>query len=343
MIVPVANGLLDIEKFLAGATRQEYLLPHTPRYFSFYCLPPALDESADCPKYMAFLKRVFANDQGMIRLAAQTMGYLLTPDTSQQKFFIAHGSGSNGKSVWLASLEALLGPDAISHVPLERFDDRFALSGTRNKLANIVAEVSEVDRVAEGVIKQFVGGDRMQFERKFREPYVAQPTARLVFSCNTMPRFSDRTGGMKRRLIVLPFSVVIPEHEKNLDMVKPEYWADELSGILNFALAGLYDLRQQRRFIVPEAAEQVAESHWLDCNPARRFLLENCKANPQDEIPKAELYKAYREYAAENGQHPLSEPQFAKEVIFNFPNVKPTRRRVQGERLHFYEGIVWDG
>jgi len=76
------------------------------------------------------------------------------------------GAGSNGKTVYLAGIEGILGFDNCSFVSLEMFGERFQINSTLGKLANICGDVGELDKVAEGHIKQFTDGNPMQFERK---------------------------------------------------------------------------------------------------------------------------------------------------------------------------------
>ena len=92
-------------------------------------------------------------------------------------------------------LTALLGEHNVAHVPLELFGQRFQLTMTLGKLANIAAEVGDLDKAAEGVLKAFTAGDRMDFDRKGIPGIEAYPTARLVLATNNRPRFSDRSSG----------------------------------------------------------------------------------------------------------------------------------------------------
>ena len=100
------------------------------------------------------------------------VGYTLTPDTSQQKFLVAEGEGANGKTVFLETHTQLLGPENVSHVPLEMFGMRFQLTSTLGKLANICSEVGEIDRVAEGTLKQFTSRGSHAFRSK--EPHAGR-------------------------------------------------------------------------------------------------------------------------------------------------------------------------
>jgi putative DNA primase/helicase len=195
------NGLVDVEKLLRG--EPEVLQPLTVNWFSTVCLPFKFDEKAGCPKWEAFLKTNLEGDEERIALLQEFFGYCLTPNTSRQCFLMLEGEGGNGKSVVCAALTAVLGEGNVSHVPLEAFAQRFALTQTLGKLANIASEVGEIDRVAEGLLKSFTAGDRMMFDRKGIDPIEAMPTARLVLATNNRPRFSDRSGGLWRRLLLM--------------------------------------------------------------------------------------------------------------------------------------------
>jgi putative DNA primase/helicase len=124
------------------------------------------DDRAQCPTWLKFLDEVLERDIERISLLQEWFGYCLTPDTSQHKFMILEGEGANGKSIVCEVLTALLGKENVSNVPLEMFGERFQLTPTIGKLANIASEVGEIKSVAEGHLKQFTSGDKMYFDRK---------------------------------------------------------------------------------------------------------------------------------------------------------------------------------
>src|SRR5205085_1528607 len=102
------------------------------------------------------------------------------------KFLIAEGDGENGKSVMLDTLGFVLGAGNVSRVPLEIFGERFQLTATLGKLANISPEVDNV-RLSEGIVKQFVAGDPIYVDRKGLPSIQFKPTARLVVATNNRP------------------------------------------------------------------------------------------------------------------------------------------------------------
>jgi P4 family phage/plasmid primase-like protien len=334
----LANGILDVDALLAG--NPCVLLPHTPNWFSPVCLPYRFDASADCPRWRAFLDRNLSGDPDKCQLLQQFAGYLLLPDTGKQRFLMMVGEGANGKSVVCAVLRALLGENNISTVPLEMFGERFRLAGTLGKLANIAAEVGELDRVAEGQLKAFVTGDPIECERKFKTPFTARPTARLVLATNNPPTFSDKSDGLWRRMLLLKFTVQIPEAERVAGMDSVEFWQEsgELPGILNWALAGLHALRRQGRFVVPTACQEEVEKLRTESNPTRRFLQENYQVG-LGEILTADLYSTYCEWCKSHGHHPLADVGFGRELARRFPNVKKTRKVIDCGRRQVYCGI----
>jgi P4 family phage/plasmid primase-like protien len=337
--VGMKNGLLRLDDLLEG--KKEVLEAHSPAWFSRVCLTYHFDPDADCPKWKAFLDRNLEGDQERIALLQEWFGYCLTADTSQQRFLMLWGEGSNGKSVVCAALTAVLGDGNVSHVPLENFGERFALAGTLGKLANIASEVGEIDKVAEGQLKQFTSGDRMTFDRKGIAPVEAMPTARLVLATNNLPRFSDRSGGIWRRLLLLPFQVEIGADERVPGMDKPAWWvaSGELPGIFNWAVEGLRRLNKQGRFTEAKLSQEALEQHRTDCNSARAFLKENC-FEATTAVATERLYERYQEWCKRNGYQSFGEKTFGKEVVRVFPKVRKRKLGSRTGRQNFYQGLA---
>jgi phage/plasmid-associated DNA primase len=139
--------------------------------------------------------------------------------------------------------------------------------------------------------------------------------------------------------------IQIPEHERIAKMDEVEFWqkSGELPGILNWALAGLHELRQNGRFVVPAVCQDGVEKLRTDANPARRFLKEHYKAarSQGSEIPTANVYGTYRDWCQSHGHHPLADNSFGKEVFRTF---KVDRRRgspqPNGLRPWVYAGLA---
>jgi phage/plasmid-associated DNA primase len=125
-------------------------------------------------------------------------------------------------------------------------------------------------------------------------------------------------------------------------MDKPDFWmqSGELPGILNWALAGLHDLRQAGGFVLPQTSRDMLDRLRVESNPARRFLQENYEAGP-DTILTAELYREYTAWCQENGHHRLAEVGFGKELARCFKQVRRVRGSVtfEGKRPWEYREL----
>lgn len=345
-IVGLTNGLLDLRSLIRGDQEgpDEPIAPqpHTPRFFSTVCLPFPFEPAANCPKWEAFALNNLEEDHERIDLLQEWFGYCLTHDTSLQKFLLMEGEGSNGKSVICAALAALLGQANVCHVPLENFGQRFALTQTIGKLANIASEVGEIDKMAEGFLKSFTSGDRMTFDRKNQSAIDALPTARLVLATNNRPRFSDRSGGVWRRMILLPLRVqILDDSQRVHGMDQAEWWQaqGELPGLFNWAVAGLRRIRSRRRFTDPALCREAMGKYRDEANPARLFLRDFYHAQPTSSVNCKELYHAYTRWCQDHGHSPMSEATLGKEVLRCFPSVERKRRGPRHDRFYAYVGI----
>lgn len=332
--VAMKNGVLDLDALIAD--QDEYMLPHSAKWFSTVSLPFPFDPEADCPRWKAILEHNLDSDQQLIASLQEWAGYLLLPDTGQQRFLLMEGEGSNGKGVYMAAMTAMLGQDNVSNVSLEVFGDRFSRTDTIGKLANVCGDCEELDKVAEGYIKSFTSGDRMYFDRKGVSGINCVPTARLMIACNERPRFRDRSNGIWRRVLLIPWKREIEESMKVRNMDKADWWerSGELPGILNWAVAGLHRLRQQGRFTDAEASREAKADYQSEMNSARAFLAEFVEeANPLegDSPIRADfLYGLYSKWARHGNQHPFAKPTFGKEVFRRFKSAKKGQFREFG-------------
>jgi putative DNA primase/helicase len=329
-----ANGMINADDLIRA--NQPRITPHCGNWFTQTTFPYDYEAAATSPRWLAFLNEVLEQDQERIALLQQWFGYCLTADTTQQRFVVAVGEGENGKSVVLDLLTAMLGPENVSHVRVELFAQRFQLTMTLGKLANISYDTGEIDESAEATIKEFTGGDRMYFDRKGVPGVFAYPTARLILATNHDPRFADRSKGIWRRMIVIPFRVSI--HRDRQDPYLASKLKAELPGIFNWSLDGLRELRRHGQFAIPSVCQQAWEEYKRESNPARQFLTESFETNAEGTVLCATIYEDYTQWCSERGFRPLDDTKLGKELRKVFPGVE-RRRDTSGERRWRYCGL----
>jgi P4 family phage/plasmid primase-like protien len=322
------NGILNIDHYVD--TGNGILLPHTPNFFSLSSIEYPFDAAATCPTWLRFVDRVFRGDSERINMLQEWMGLCLTADTSYQRFLIMHGEGSNGKSVVCGALTALLGDINVSNLSLDQLAGEFGLIQMQGKLVNIVAEIAEMERVHEGHLKQLSSGDRITCNRKNKSHLSMLPTCRLMFATNTLPKFSDKSEGIWRRILFLSFTETIQSHEKIHNMDKAAWWRakGELPGMLNWALEGLKRLRTTGEFTFSAEGEWNKQEYRNESNPARMFLMEILMPSPTGQVISSELYQGYRNWCDQHNHRPLASNVFAKEVKRLFPMAESVRLNV---------------
>lgn len=340
--VAVRNGILDLDRLLAD--EDDCILQHSPNWFSTVCLPYDFDPTAQCPRWDAFLEKSLESDYDRINILQEWAGYCLMPDTSQQCFLAMEGEGGNGKSVFMAGLQAIVGPRNCSNIGLECLArDGYDASETYGKLVNICADVGEIDKISEGNLKSFTSGDVMSFRRKFLGVLTVKPTARLVLAFNKRPRFHDPTDGVWRRMLLVPWRIRINEADRIYGMDSIDWWnrSGELSGMFNWALRGLFRLRSQGKFTKSQLVAEAVEDYKDEANPSQVFLKENFEPNDSNTVESAAVYSFYLKWAEKNGYRPMNERTFGKEVKRVFPRSERKKSGTRTGRYYVYQGIAF--
>ncbi len=323
----VRNGILDLETV--------NLAPHDPDWFSLVRLPVTFETGAVEPKrWLEFLDEVMGSDSARIALLQEIFGWCLDRRSRLQHFVLLVGSGANGKGVYLHVLQGLLGRANCSAVGLSELSSgnhRFAAFGLLGKLANLKGDQAYIDSRDESALKELTGGDLFSFEQKGKQPIYNVNRAKLIFVCNQLPTFGDKSEGVWRRLIAIPFELVVLKERRNPAMLTDDYWSTEMPGILNWALAGLARLRASGQFGVPEICQRLSDQHRNDSNPARGFLLEHYEETGTeiDFVSNADVHGDYIRWCNTSGYiHKLTSVAFGREVSTAFPRSRIGLKRV---------------
>lgn len=324
-LVNVRNGLLDI--------RDMSFKEHTPSYLSTVQLNVEYNPQVDCPQFKKFLNEVL--DCKLIPLVQEIVGYLLTTNTVSQKAFVFWGPARTGKSTLLWVVEyLLLGKKNVSNIPWQEIGDKFKTAELLGKLANVFSDLPSKSIDDTGIFKVVTGEDYLMAEKKNKNPFKFKPFARLVFSCNELPRnYVDRTEGFYRRLIIVPFSRQIDKSK--IDKSLKYKFQREKEGILNWALEGLKRLYENNfEFSENELTDGVKKEYKRENNNVISFVEECCEIDSLFSCSRIEIYEAYKEFCVEAGLKALSQIKFNKELEGNF-NI--TRSR--SGKLRLWNGV----
>ena len=306
-VVNVRNGLLDLETL--------ELKPHTSDYLSTAQINVAYNKNAKATRIQKFLQEVA--QPGDIVLIEEIIGWLLWPDYNVHKALMLIGCGRNGKGTLLRLITAFLGKKSISNVTLQDLvADRFAKADLYGKLANIGGDLPSKDLSDTAAFRNLTGGDDNRAQEKYRPAFNFRNKAKMMFSANVLPKSPDDTYAFYSRWILLEFSRIFDPQKGTGD---PDLDAklqtdEELSGLLNIALAGLKRLRANGwKFSYDKSVEDVEQMYKRNANPVYAFLLDECESGEAtDYIEKTLFYNCFKEYAMDHGIRPLSSKKFSE-------------------------------
>ena len=235
-LLNVANGTHDL--------RTGELKPHDPRDRITKVTRAAYDPDAPAPTWVAFLEKVLPDE--LVRAYLQRVtGVALLGKVIVHILAILTGTGANGKGTFYKGLCWALG-DYASTVEPDLFMHREGAhpTGEMDLLGKRLVVVSESERdrrLAEATMKRLTGGDTIR-ARRMRQDFVEfEPAHTPLLITNHLPKVSGDDPAIWRRLRVVPFTVEIPEAERDPHI--DEQLQAEADAVLSWAIAGWHDYR----------------------------------------------------------------------------------------------------
>lgn len=175
--VAVANGVLD--------PKTGVLEEHSPDHLLLGAWATHYDETAECPRILAYLEEQFP---GQVDVILDTAARMLNRVDPQDRTLFLFGPPRSGKSTVVRLLEAVTGDDACSHVSLHQLASRpFAAAQLFGKSLNTFADLSSAEVQDTSIFKALTGGDAIDAERKHEQFFQFTNRALLVFSANEVP------------------------------------------------------------------------------------------------------------------------------------------------------------
>ena len=323
-LINLRNGMYNV--------LDDTFIPHDPKYYSTVQLGGNYDPSAECPMFLRFLSEVLP--EGEIPVVQEMMGYFTIPINKAQKSFVLVGAPKAGKSTILSVVQdVLLDSENVSNISWQNLSERFKTAELFGKLANIFADLPSKNIEDGDMFKVLTGDDRISAERKNKDGFSFKPYARLLFSCNEVPRnYGDRSEAFYRRLLIIRFTKSVSEEKRDPDL--KEKLAMERDGILMWALSGLKRLiANNYQFSETEQTRAEIYRYKLENNNVLSFMEECCAVVEDAECFREDLFSAYKTYCSKNGLKAMSQISFNKEVENLYPSVsrgldKVTRRKI---------------
>lgn len=232
--VVVRNGVIDLR---TGA-----LLPHSKHRLVSKMIDVEYKPESKRPVFDVFLKEITCERPDIEEFLQRWFGVCLSGDTSPQLFAIFYGPGANGKSTLVETVQKILGPYGAVAPADTLIDKKYGsgipndLAGMRGARAMFAAETESGARLAESKIKSMTGGEVISARFMRGEYFSFKPAWKITLSTNHKPRIVNSDVGIWRRIALVPFDYIVPEHKRDPNlMLKLE---EELEGILAWMVQG---------------------------------------------------------------------------------------------------------
>lgn len=245
----------DLIAFDNGVLNRNTLLfePHNRQNWLTAYIPHSYDENvAETPHFDQWLNFVSDGKQDKAKNILAALYAILTNRYNWQVFFQVTGKGGSGKSVFAGIATLLAGEKNTASARLENFDDERKIAGLEDKKLIICSEQTKYAGDGGG-LKAITGGDMVRVDPKNKHPFNARIAAMIMIVNNDPCKWTERNGGIDRRIVNFRFNKRPPENERD------PYFMDkitlEIGGIIRKVLDTFPDPLEAKR-----ALEEQKES-----------------------------------------------------------------------------------
>lgn len=298
------NGTIDL--------RTGKLRPHRREDLLTQLCPTAFDPNARAPRWFQFLGEVFANDDDLIVWLQKLFGYTLTGDVREQILPIFWGEGSNGKSLLINTIMAVLGEDVAIKANRDLFMARkhdnhpAQIARLFRKRMVVCTETNDGSQLDEVLVKELTGGDPMAARRMREDWWQFMPEFKAFLITNYRPEVRGTNYAIWRRLRLIPCTVKFKAKEEAApgepiaDPTLDKQLAAEARGILKWMVEGA--LAWQRDGLAPPRSVVVATANYRsEQDKLAAFLAECCREHREFRVKTNELYGAFQNWCKRNG------------------------------------------
>jgi putative DNA primase/helicase len=276
----------------------------------------AIAPGGTCPTWDAFLRRVTGDDPELIAFLRRMCGYALTGNTSEQALFFLHGTGANGKSLFLSTVGGILA-DYHTTAAIETFTASQSehhptdLAHLRSARLVTATETEEGRRWAESKIKILTGGDKISARFMRQDFFEFVPSFTLIIAGNHKPGLRSVDDAIRRRFHLIPFSVTIPTEERDPQLF--EKLTAEWPGILSWMIDGCLEW-QRSGLQPPDVVKNATESYLQAEDAIATWIDECCTLDPQAWETCADLYARWSAWATQAGEPAGSKKNLAQNL-----------------------------
>lgn len=275
----------------------------TPYYLDIDYNPDAYDEHVD-----NFLDWFTCNRKDLRNVLEEMFGHvLMTKNFPHKSFFFWGERGNNGKSTLIKMLQNFA--DGLhTNVPLDKFEDDTSVYSMIGKLLNVADDIDASYLEKSSNFKTIASGDPVMVRPIYSSAITFQNKSTLVFTCNELPVFKDKSGGIKRRMQIIPCDAKVVKRDPNID--EKLSTDNAKSYLLKLALEGVERILKNGDLTKSKTIEDVTKQYFVQSDSVIAFLEEH---DINEKVTK-DAYRMYVAYCEEHGLTAVGNTEFGRRV-----------------------------
>jgi putative DNA primase/helicase len=343
-MLPMRNGAVHLPSVVVGdmVDPSKFVLPATPRFFSTYSLDFDFSIDAGEPvELMKFLRSIWPNDQESIECLQEWIGYLLTPETKQQKIAMLIGPKRSGRGTIARLIHSLVGAENVAGPRLSALATNFGLEPLVGKPVAIIGDARLSGRTDTGAIVESIlaisGEDTLTIDRKHKSPWTGKLPTRLMLLSNELPRLPDQSGALAGRFLIWKFTESFYGRE---DMKLEGRLNAELPAILLWAIEGWKRLQKRGHFLQPASGRDLVEQLLNISSPVGEFVRECCETGAGFQVDIGDLFREWCLWCEPKRRASGDESTFGRNLRTVVPTLETKQRRTtDGAGVRCFEGV----
>ena len=320
-LLNLQNGTFNLNTF--------ELQPHRSSDMLTMVAAASYDPNAECPRFLQFIDEVTLNRTEIKRYLQKACGYLLSGKNESHCMFFFYGKKTrNGKTTLASTIKGTLstysvacdvdiitkpsGKGSGSPKPelLQLYKKRFAYFEEPDKYSTLQASL----------IKQITGGSELSARGLYSNSHLEfKCAAKMVISCNSLPRINDLSQIKSDRIKIIPFDKHFSENERDTSLADQFSTPEAMSAILNWMIEG-YKMYVSEGLKPFKEMESLLNTYEQGYDIYRQFIEENlrlCKDNNRSEqmdVTVKAVWEAGKKWLKENNYNIPTRRDFVFEL-----------------------------
>lgn len=252
-------------------------------------------------RWLAFLDEATGGNQALVDYLQRLAGYCLTGETREESLTFFHGSGGNGKGVFLGALKDIAGDygrQASTEALMESKSERHPADLADLSPARLVvaSESSDGKRWDEQRVKALTGRDDISARYMRGNFFVFKPQFKILVASNHKPRIRTVDDAWRRRLHLVPFDRKPARPDPHLkDRLRDEY-----PQILQWAIEGS-EWWYREGLMVPDVITEATAQYFREEDLIGIWAEECVTFTPNAEGNRVEIYANYDAWCKKMG------------------------------------------